>query len=234
MTGITSQMRLLVKTWKAHFLACYTTPTSNEELTNMIKAVIWDMGGVIVRTEDQSSRIALAQELGVELPELYRQVFESDSARLATLGRISEEEHWRQVGDHFGYQAEKLQEFQDRFWAGDRVDLVLCEFIKRLKVKCQTGLLSNAWSGARQMLQKRLDLDALFDQSIFSAEVRMAKPGAEIYDEILKRLGVKPEEAIFVDDSAVNIEAAIQLGIKGLLFTDPNKIRAQILELLSA
>lgn len=200
----------------------------------MIKAVIWDMGGVIVRTADQSSRKALAKELGIDLSELYRQVFESESGRQATLGRISEEEHWQQVGNYFGITAANLQGFQDRFWAGDRVDLELCEFIRGLKSRCLTGLLSNAWSEARQMLQNRIDLNALFDQSIFSAELGLAKPGAEIYLELIKRLGVQPAEAIFIDDFAANIEAAQQIGINGLLFTDPMKIREQIMVLLDA
>jgi epoxide hydrolase-like predicted phosphatase len=198
----------------------------------MIKAVIWDMGGVIVRTEDQSFRQSLSKDLGVDLNELYSQVFESKSAKLAGLGRIDENEHWHFIREHYHLTEEGLIDFQNRFWQGDRVDLQLCEFIWKLRNRYLTGLLSNAWSGARLMLQKKMDMDRIFDQSIFSAEVGLAKPDPEIYQLILNRLDVNPQEAIFVDDFMANIEAAQELGINGLLFTDPVKTQAQIQELL--
>ncbi len=54
-----------------------------------IRAVIFDFGGVLMRTEDQSPRQELAARLGVTREQLYYHIFDSPSARQATLGEIS-------------------------------------------------------------------------------------------------------------------------------------------------
>ena len=51
-----------------------------------IRAIIFDMGGVIIRTEDRVPREALAERLGLSYDELSQVVFNEDSARLATVG----------------------------------------------------------------------------------------------------------------------------------------------------
>jgi putative hydrolase of the HAD superfamily len=58
-----------------------------------------------------------------------------------------------------------------------------------------------------------------FDQKVFSCDVKCIKPDAQIYVECLKLLGVKPEQSLFIDDRAVNVEAAEKLGMHGYVFT---------------
>ncbi len=62
-----------------------------------IKAVVWDMGGVILRTEDWNSRQELALSFDLSLRELHDLVFNSDSARQATLGLIDHKAHWMNI-----------------------------------------------------------------------------------------------------------------------------------------
>ena len=58
------------------------------------KAIYFDLGGVIVRTEFQAPRQHLAERLGMEYEDLIKLVFEGDTARQASIGLISEDEHW--------------------------------------------------------------------------------------------------------------------------------------------
>lgn len=183
-----------------------------------IKAVIWDMGGVILRTNGETSRQKLAREFNLPVTDLYSLVFNSPSAEKATVGLISEKEHWNIVADTLGLSYEMIQEFQDRFWADDAVDRRLIEFIKSLNKKFKTGLLSNAWSGARQALNQRNACDTAFQYSMFSYEVRLRKPDSRIYQRLLDLMEVKPSEAIFIDDLAENIQGAVSAGIHGIQF----------------
>lgn len=200
-------------------------------MAGMIKAVIWDMGGVILRTEDETSRKELAEKYGMSLNELYSMVFNSETASLATLGKISEEQHWLAIGQQLNLSADELHSFQSDFWAGDVIDRELISFIDSLKEKYKTGLLSNAWSGARgvKKLQRYLDV---FQYSVFSCELGLAKPDPQIYLKMLDLMEVEPEEAVFVDDLQVNIDAANQLGIHGIRFSGMEQAKSDVLALL--
>jgi putative hydrolase of the HAD superfamily len=57
----------------------------------------------------------------------------------------------------------------------------------------------------------------------------MAKPDAAIFHHVLKQLGTKPEENLFIDDKTINIEAAEELGMRGLVFTTPAQLRADLI-----
>jgi len=202
------------------------------QTNHKIKAVIFDMGGVFLRSGDATTRLRLASQLGTSLEEVYREVFNSESARKASVGEITEEQHWLDVAEHFHLLPSEMENFQDLFWAGDLYDLTLINFIRSLRPKRKTGLLSNAWSGARNMLTQFYPCLDAFDASIFSAEVHVAKPDARIYEMILSRLDVKPAESIFVDDFIENIDAANQLGIHGIHFRSPEQARKDIMNLL--
>ncbi len=202
-------------------------------MANRIRAVIWDMGGVILRTHGDEARQILADEFHVSLEQFYTLVFDSPSAEKATVGLISETDHWNAVADTLGAPRSRLQELQDRFWAGDQVDKELIEFIKTLNKGYKTGLLSNAWSGARQSLNQRNACDTVFQYSMFSCEVRLRKPDAHIYQRMLDLMEVKADEAIFVDDLAENVTGANAVGIYGIRFKATKQAIADVNNLLA-
>ncbi len=57
-----------------------------------------------------------------------------------------------------------------------------------------------------------------FDGLVFSGTIEMTKPNKEIFEYLLKKFNLKAEECLFIDDSAVNIDGAKAIGIKGYLF----------------
>ncbi|MCJ7623660.1 MAG: HAD family phosphatase [Anaerolineaceae bacterium] len=193
-----------------------------------IRAVIWDMGGVILRTEDQGPRIELAKRMGIPLDELYSNVFNTKSAKLAEIGKISEKEHWSNIQGHFGFSDVELAAFQDSFWSGDAVDAILVEFIHSLRPVYETCLLSNAWSGVRKIVDQRFHLLDLFDFSVFSAEIGIAKPDPDIYLYALEKIGVTAAETIFIDDFMQNVDAAKELGIYAILFRNRDQVLREL------
>jgi len=198
-----------------------------------IRAVIFDLGGVIVRTEYQAPRQKLAERFGMDYDDIDKIVFSgaNGSAARASVGEITEEEHWQNVMKILKLPGGDYKDIQKEFFGGDVVDRTLIHFVRSLKPTYKTGLISNAWSGLRQYIIRE-KIDDAFDSIVISAEVGAAKPSPKIYRVSLDQLGVSPGEAVFVDDFIENIEACEKLGMKGIHFKDPDTAMEQVRRLL--
>lgn len=195
-----------------------------------IKAIIFDVGGVLVRTEDPTPRRQLAADLAMSLDALCGIVFGSDIWNLVQTGRITNDDHWRVVGRCLGLAwPDKVIAFRTAFFSGDRLDRDLISFIRRLRPRYKIALLSNAPGNLRPWIAEEWGVpDDTFDEIVVSAEEGIAKPDPEIYRVTLARLNVAPHEAIFVDDFVENVEAARALGIKAIHFTSPEALMTQL------
>ncbi|MBL8049855.1 MAG: HAD family phosphatase [Anaerolineales bacterium] len=196
-----------------------------------IKAIFFDFGGVIQRTEFQSPRQHLAQKFGMEYDDIDKLVFASPTAIKATIGEIKVEEHWKAIAKRLKLGKDEIAKFESEFFAGDVIDHELVKLIRDLRPKYKTGLISNAWSDMRAYLVKK-QLDDAFDTLTISAEIKVAKPEAKIYVHALEQAEVKASEAVFVDDVAANIEACQKLGMHGILFRDANVAMNEIKKIL--
>jgi putative hydrolase of the HAD superfamily len=72
-----------------------------------------------------------------------------------------------------------------------------------------------------------------FDGGIISAEVRFSKPHKRIYEILLEKYSLKPEESLFIDDLEINVRAAMMVGIKGLVTHGSPEISKEIKSALS-
>jgi len=199
-----------------------------------IRAVIFDFGGVLVRTEDLTPRNRLAARLGMSYDELNSLIFDSLSSLQAALGQIGVSEHWEAVRASLGLSIEAFQTVQAEFWEGDVLDTSLVDFVRALHPHYQTALLSNAWDDLREVLEHRLKILDAFDQVIISAEVGLVKPDERIYCLAVERLGVAPGEAVFVDDFAHNVEGARAAGLHAIHFRSTDQARAELEQLLDS
>lgn len=182
-----------------------------------IRAVYFDLGGVILRTNNLAPRTALAESLGLSYDEIDRIVFGSTSSRQASTGVISEAQHWLHLMHRLNLPESDADRVMDAFFAGDDVDYTLIDFLRSLRPTYKTGLISNAWDGLRPWILRE-KFDDAFDHMTISAEVGVEKPDARIYRHALEKLNVRPEQAVFVDDVPANIDAAQALGLHGVLF----------------
>mgnify|MGYP000291172440 CR=1 FL=1 len=197
----------------------------------MIRAIFFDFGGVLMRTEYQAPRQHLAERLNMEYDDLVRLVFDSDVSRQASVGEVTVEQHWDAVMKKLNRPASEAKAIRDEFFAGDILDRTLVELIRSLRRsrKYKTGLISNAWNDLRALIERE-KIDDAFDTMVISAEVGVMKPDAKIFKIALDQLKVPAKDAMFVDDFVENIEGCQKAGMKGLLFqnaeTDIEKIKA--------
>ncbi|MGE5223428.1 MAG: HAD family hydrolase [Omnitrophica WOR_2 bacterium] len=197
-----------------------------------IRAVIFDLGGVLVRTEDRATRLELCRQLGLTYEQLSSAVFDSPTAIQATLGEISAESHWKNLLASLQWSNGGKAEFEGLFWGGDSLNTGLVETIRSLRPRYKTALLSNAWDDVREKVIDRWNLLPLFDVVIISAEVRLAKPDPRIYELAVDRLGVKPEEAVFIDDFIDNVKAARDAGLYAIQFINNAQTTGELRSLL--
>ncbi len=186
----------------------------------MIRALITDFGGVLVRTRTERSRRALEDRLGLTPHTLERRVFGGELSLQGQHGAISEAEFWQAVAQEIGCARIGLtpEAFRTEFFADDFLDEDLMAFIRGVRPQLKTGLISNAWSGMRELIHTTVPIADAFDALVISAEEKMMKPDPRIYQLALDRLAVRADEAIFLDDMPVNIAACNALGLHGVQF----------------
>jgi len=112
-----------------------------------------------------------------------------------------------------------------------KLDNNLAGIIKKLKEKgFKIVLLSNANASVfeRKIYTTYPEFKSLFDNIIISSNIKMIKPDPEIYLHALDKIGSKPEESLFIDDSQTNVDGAIKVGIQGFLYTDSSSFTKYI------
>lgn len=197
-----------------------------------IRAVIWDVGGVLLRTEDRTPRAQAAARLGLTYEQLDEIVFGGDLGRRAQLGEISTRELWEQVGRKLNLSPDELPRLADAFFAGDRLDTSLMDFIRTLRPRYKTGVISNAWDDLIRFMTERWQMADAFDHIIGSADVGLMKPDPRIFRLSLQGLGVEPQEAVFIDDNLANVEGARAAGLHAIHFQSREQVLLDLKRLL--
>jgi len=200
----------------------------------MIKAIVFDIGGVLLRTEDQSGRQMLEEKYHLPAGGANALVFDSEPSRLSSIGKAPQSAIWQNVAQQLDLTPEEQEYFRKAFWSGDRLDQDLITFLKSCRPTYKTALLSNAWEGSREHFAHNYGFveGEMVDHVLISAELGVAKPNYRIYDILRSTLGFEYAEIIFVDDFLQNIEAAKQLGINAIHFQTGTNVINQIKSIL--
>ena len=191
----------------------------NQVVWSDLRAVIFDVGGVMLRTENHAPRHAWDARLGLPQGAVEQVVFNSELGSNAQLGRVTTEEHWVNVQNQFGLTEVEREQLRQDFWAGDVLDRDFLGWIESLKGRYRLAIISNAFDDLRRVLIDEFEVGEIFELIVVSAEEGIMKPDPSIYLRTLKRLGVQPAQAVFIDDNLANVTAALNLGIGGILFT---------------
>ncbi len=145
-------------------------------------------------------------------------VFDSEEAAASTVGKVKAKEAWQSVQKKLDLSDEQMAEFIELFWAGDVFDQAAFDYLSSLSPEYITGILSNAWEGAREGFVQRYGMieGKTVDHIMISCEEGVRKPDQEIYRRLKKKLGVEYDEILFVDDFIQNVESAQAMGIQAI------------------
>jgi len=180
-----------------------------------IKAIVFDIGGVLLRTECNSYRQKLEEKYDLRPGEVGSLVFGSKEAQASTIGLTDQESIWHAVAVKLSLSEEALADFTRLFWEGDKLDAELISFLQDCRPAFKTALLSNAWMGFRQTIAEAYGIieGVTVDRILFSSELGVAKPDPRIYKILANTINCGYHEILFVDDFIENITAARVLGI---------------------
>lgn len=185
-----------------------------------ISAVILDYGQVLARCTTPSEFGRMAEMFNVSF-ELFYQRWEASRASYDR-GDFTAEEYWLKLAAENntsldGRQIEILREVEVEIWAHPNPTML--EWVSQLhEAGIKTGLLSNMPWDLVNYVRSHCKWMENFAFKTLSAEVKLIKPDAAIFEHSLIGLGVSPEEALFVDDRENNIRAARALGMHAIQF----------------
>lgn len=183
----------------------------------MIRAVIFDFGGVIHDFDNRVFLRNIVRRTALDAEVVRSRILGSDLPREFESGRISPREFYRAVAERCGLaisEAEFVEAFVRIFTPIDTT----IGLIRRLKHAYRLALLSNTneWHFLHHI--RNVEIFPLFDAVTLSYEVQALKPGEAIYRDALRRLGLPPQECVFIDDLEENVEGARKLGIHGIRY----------------
>ncbi|MBN1178378.1 MAG: HAD family phosphatase [Anaerolineae bacterium] len=187
-----------------------------------IRAVIFDWGGVLSPLVFFENTAAWEMRLGL-VPGVLNQTLWGRAWKQLEAGTLTAEEYDAHVGQNLGLRDRAaVQQFYREYYADEYVDERVLAAVRSLRGRYRVALLTNAFPDHAQMVAQRYGLDVYetFDVYVNSSEVKLAKPDPAIYHLTLEKLGVAPEEAVFVDDMVRNTDSAGRLGLHTLVFTD--------------
>ena len=189
-------------------------------MSNTIKNIIFDFGGVVLNIDYKATAKAFAQ-LGVEaFANQYSQYLQSDLFVDLERGNISPEIFFETFRNLTQYKLSK-QEITQAWNAmlldfpTNRIDLLM-----QIKPKYRTFLLSNSniihYDSYLQDLKEKFNLSSfneLFEKAYFSFELGINKPNKEIFLHVLSQNHLDAKETLFIDDTLQHVEAAKACGI---------------------
>jgi putative hydrolase of the HAD superfamily len=185
----------------------------------MTHAILIDLGGVLAHLPRFAE--AWGARFGMTTQEFLTAVY-AGSDDTVLIGAVTEGEWWRIVAGRLGVTADVIDEMHQDMAAQESWDEALVALLRGpggLRGSVRTAIVSNAWPETRARLRRYGMLD-MVDEFIISAEVGCAKPDPRIFEIALDRVGARPADALFIDDTSGHVAAAQALGIAGHVHTD--------------
>ncbi len=186
----------------------------------MIRAVLFDMGNVLVHFSHERMYRQIGQLFGVWGHEAQRLLKKSGLLARYECGRLSTPEVHRAIERLFDrsvnlHALEKA--VADIFWRNESIERV----VAGLAARCvPLVLVSNTCEPHFRWVERYFPVLGHFSRRVLSWEVGSCKPDAAIYQAAVRAAGCAPHECFFVDDIAANIAAARRLGLDGVVYRD--------------
>ncbi|MBN8866815.1 MAG: HAD family phosphatase [Solirubrobacterales bacterium] len=207
-----------------------------------VEMVISDFGGVLT-TPLLEAFTAVQDRVGIPpktFGQALRELSDRDGANpLFELecGRITEVEFQRQLADGLeGLLGHRpvIEEFGQMLFEALDPNPGMIDLIREVRRDgIRTALLTNNVKEWEAAWRSMLPVDELFETVIDSAFVGCRKPDPRIYMLTLERVGLEPDQCIFIDDMEININAANELGLRGVHFRETAQARAEVHALLA-
>ncbi|NQT63478.1 MAG: HAD family phosphatase [Candidatus Marinimicrobia bacterium] len=188
--------------------------------TKKIKAIFFDIGGVLVKVDSSESVQKLSRELEVS-PEKIRRGMTRDLLNEYEKGHLSSNQFYEQLLINYGSKKTMDMETFKGYW----LDVLFpctesVTFLKRATKDFPVWLLSNTNDFHYDLLMQDFPFMKWVEGGTYSFMVGCMKPDPPIYEVAIKKSGFRPEEILFIDDLEANVQAAQDQGINIIHYVD--------------
>lgn len=188
----------------------------------MIKVLVWDLAGVLLHTVKGTFESLLAERLQASEQAVYDAI-RSETNNRWDLGEIEDQEFYTWLMQTLDQPLSKIP-IMEKFVRDDfYVHPHMLAAIRDYHTRYTTVLLTNFPSHLHEFLRTVWNIDGTFDQVIASCDVKLLKPDPRMYLCALEQAGCQAQEAVFIDDRAVNVEGARSVGMHGIVFINPQQ-----------
>jgi len=195
-----------------------------------LRAVVFDYGMVLTGKPDQAAHAEMVRITGLPVEDFERLYWKDRHAY--DEGKLTGVTFWQKIlrdGNLSLPEAtvHELNAADARMWTTENPEMVAWQ--ARLKERgLKTAILSNMGDTVLESVSKAYRWISNFDVLVWSYQLLLAKPDPAIYHHTLGKLGVAPEEALFIDDKLENIEAAQKLGMRAIQFSTVDRLREDL------
>jgi HAD superfamily hydrolase (TIGR01509 family) len=182
------------------------------------RAVLFDADGVLQRTAPWREDLAEVVETDEELNEQLLDDIAKAEGPQTQSGEVDIGHSLTQVLDRYDEVDLPVEAVYDA-WNAIEVHEDVLDGVRDLAGRgLVLALTTNQNEPRAAWMRENLPYDELFDAQFYSCEIGLAKPDPDYFRHVLEALDVAPEDALFLDDTAVNVEAAAGLGLRAELF----------------
>ena len=197
----------------------------------MIRAVLFDFGGVIAEEGFYKGLRVIAEENGLA-PEAFFKVSEEIIHRIGYVtGRATEREYWDAVRKQTGIRRDDgylREQVLSRFVI--RQDML--DYADSLRASGKLACILSDQTDWLDELERRRPFFSHFDRIFNSYYIGKSKRDASLFTDVCQDLGVLPDNAVFVDDNPGNVARALSIGLRAIRFDDSSFLRKEIAYLI--
>jgi HAD superfamily hydrolase (TIGR01509 family) len=196
-----------------------------------IKAIIFDIGRVLVRIDVSAAMGGFAQRISMTPQEIWS-ALEKDPRWIDWQeGRMSARDWHLHAAKRLGISLsfEQFTEIWNR--ALDPNPIQDNAFLEKLSKRYRLGLLSNTDPIHVAHLESTYSFFKYFPARTYSCTVGASKPSPIIYQKALQASKVRAEEAVYIDDIPAYVEAGQRLGLSGIVFQSSEQLQQGLTDL---
>ena len=193
----------------------------------MIKAIVFDLGGVLLNVSILIKKTVKILEPGD--PDKFWQELNKLAVDWSK-GKSDGLKFVRELALRY-QKGEKIDELR-KIWIDDfrkniAVNKEVVEIVKRLRKSYKVALLTNT-NKTHNEIVKKMGIYHLFDAFILSYQVGMSKDEPEIFRMMASKLSVKEDQCVFIDDTKLFIQTADTVGMKTIRYDNPGQLKQEL------
>jgi glucose-1-phosphatase len=184
----------------------------------MIKAIIFDLGKVIVSFDFERGFQTISQFCDYSIDEIREKLMTSEEILLYETGKIGSVEFFEAIRKKLKFTATQKQ-FYDAWNSSFHDETILPEsLLAELATKYRLIALSDTCDAHITFLRQKFSFFKHFDELVFSYDVGEMKPSPKMFEVAVKKANCAANECLFVDDKLANVEGATACGLEAVQF----------------